>query len=66
MSGSGSDVLKEAQVKVLRQKVCENRYPEKITERMICAAAKGGGTDACQGDSGGPLALKVSCFKHKT
>ncbi|XP_058526707.1 plasminogen isoform X3 [Ochotona princeps] len=58
---SGAGVLKEAQLPVIENKVC-NR-PEFLNRRVksteLCAGDLVGGTDSCQGDSGGPLV----CFE---
>ncbi|XP_063461125.1 apolipoprotein(a)-like [Pan paniscus] len=48
----GSGLLKEAQLLVIENEVC-NHY------KYICAEHLAGGTDSCQGDSGGPLV----CFE---
>nr|AAU06120.1 trypsinogen [Takifugu rubripes] len=47
--------LQCVEVPILSDKECDNSYPGKITERMVCAGYLEGGKDACQGDSGGPL-----------
>ncbi|XP_014402931.1 PREDICTED: kallikrein-8 isoform X1 [Myotis brandtii] len=48
------DALNCAEVKIVSQKRCEDAYPGKVTEAMICAGDSSG-ADSCQGDSGGPL-----------
>uniref|UniRef100_G3T0B7 Kallikrein-8-like n=1 Tax=Loxodonta africana TaxID=9785 RepID=G3T0B7_LOXAF len=48
------DTLNCAEVKIFPQKQCEDAYPGKITDGMICAGDSSG-ADTCQGDSGGPL-----------
>ncbi|XP_019575229.1 kallikrein-8 isoform X1 [Rhinolophus sinicus] len=48
------DTLNCAEVEIFPQKVCEDAYPQKVTEGMICAGDSNG-ADSCQGDSGGPL-----------
>ncbi|EPY85229.1 plasminogen [Camelus ferus] len=53
--------LKEAQVPVIENKVC-NRYEYldgRVRSSELCAGHLAGGTDSCQGDSGGPLV----CFE---
>uniref|UniRef100_A0A8C9I7B1 Plasmin n=1 Tax=Piliocolobus tephrosceles TaxID=591936 RepID=A0A8C9I7B1_9PRIM len=56
----GAGLLKEAQVHVIENKVC-NRYEflnGRVTSTELCAGRLAGGTDSCQSDSGGP----VVCF----
>uniref|UniRef100_G3U8X6 Kallikrein-8-like n=1 Tax=Loxodonta africana TaxID=9785 RepID=G3U8X6_LOXAF len=48
------DTLNCAEVKIFPQKQCEDAYPGKITDGMICAGDSSG-ADTCQGDSGGPV-----------
>ncbi|XP_004674018.1 PREDICTED: plasminogen [Condylura cristata] len=57
----GAGFLKEAQLPVIENKVC-NRYEflnGKVKSSELCAGDLAGGTDSCQGDSGGPLV----CFE---
>lgn len=54
--GSYPDILQEAQVTIISNYDCVNKYdyPDKeISNDMVCAANKG--IDSCNGDSGGPL-----------
>ncbi|XP_041879604.1 transmembrane protease serine 12 [Corvus kubaryi] len=55
--GKISSVLKEAQVEILPPSLCNSSegYAGLMDNRVLCAGAWAGGTDACQGDSGGPL-----------
>ncbi|XP_066230238.1 kallikrein-8 isoform X2 [Saccopteryx leptura] len=48
------DTLNCAEVEIFPRKQCEDAYPGKITEGMVCAGDSRG-ADSCQGDSGGPL-----------
>ncbi|XP_037376584.1 plasminogen isoform X1 [Talpa occidentalis] len=57
----GAGLLKEAQIPVIENKVC-NRYEllnGRVRSSELCAGDLVGGTDSCQGDSGGPLV----CFE---
>ncbi|MBI1298923.1 trypsin-like serine protease [bacterium] len=55
--GSYSDVLRQVQVPVVSNDICNApaSYNGKVTSRMLCAGFAEGGKDACHGDSGGPL-----------
>jgi len=53
--GPGSNVLREVDVPIISNTVCNQQYGGDITNAMICAYVDGGGKDSCQGDSGGPL-----------
>ncbi|XP_037673594.1 plasminogen-like [Choloepus didactylus] len=58
---SGAGFLKEAQLPVIENKVC-NRLEYlngRVRSTELCAGQLSGGTDSCQGDSGGPLV----CFE---
>lgn len=57
----GSDVLREAQVPLVKKKTCQRSFNYPIYETQVCAGKKHGGTDSCAGDSGGPLL----CPKYK-
>uniref|UniRef100_A0A2K6GMV5 Plasminogen n=1 Tax=Propithecus coquereli TaxID=379532 RepID=A0A2K6GMV5_PROCO len=57
----GAGLLKEAQLPVIENKVC-NRYEYlngRVKSTELCAGHLVGGVDSCQGDSGGPLV----CFE---
>uniref|UniRef100_A0A8C9DR42 Plasminogen n=1 Tax=Prolemur simus TaxID=1328070 RepID=A0A8C9DR42_PROSS len=57
----GAGLLKEAQLPVIENKVC-NRYEYlngRVKSTELCAGHLVGGIDSCQGDSGGPLV----CFE---
>uniref|UniRef100_A0A4W4HMJ6 trypsin n=1 Tax=Electrophorus electricus TaxID=8005 RepID=A0A4W4HMJ6_ELEEL len=57
-----SRFLKEAQVKLISQKVCQHNdyYGAEVTNNMFCAASPIWTEDACQGDSGGPLVCEMN------
>ncbi|XP_072463835.1 kallikrein-8 isoform X2 [Notamacropus eugenii] len=48
------DTLQCAELKIWSQDLCEQAYPGKISDGMVCAGDSNG-VDTCQGDSGGPL-----------
>ncbi|KAK1794645.1 hypothetical protein P4O66_001361 [Electrophorus voltai] len=54
VSGWGN-IYSDSDVPILSHEVCENSYPGKISNNMVCAGYLEGGKDSCQGDSGGPL-----------
>jgi len=55
-----SAVLREAEVYILPQELCEKYSPFPITSRMICTFKGPLGVETtCQGDSGGPLVVDL-------
>ncbi|MGE5086864.1 MAG: S1 family serine peptidase [Bacillota bacterium] len=54
-----SDLLRKVTVPILPQDQCDQYYPLKIDESMMCAGYPQGEKDSCQGDSGGPLLLET-------
>ncbi|KAM9225947.1 LOW QUALITY PROTEIN: kallikrein-8 [Dugong dugon] len=48
------DTLNSAEIKIFPQKQCEDAYPRKVTDAMVCVGDSSG-ADMCQGDSGGPV-----------
>lgn len=57
-----SRYLKQAQVRLISQNTCQNKYygKDEVNENMFCAAGRVWEEDACQGDSGGPLVCEVN------
>lgn len=56
--GALSQNLLRANVPLVSKPRCNDVYPGKISDRMLCAGFERGGTDTCQGDSGGPLIIR--------
>ncbi|KFR11658.1 Duodenase-1, partial [Opisthocomus hoazin] len=55
-TGDETSVLMEVDLKVLSEKVCENRFQKKyLHQSMICAGDEEGKKSTSRGDSGGPL-----------
>merc|ERR1712123_456548 len=60
-----SDVLREAEVFILPQKLCVKYSPFPITDKMVCTFKGPLGVETtCQGDSGGPLVVNTDDNKH--
>ncbi|XP_067910476.1 granzyme K-like [Heterodontus francisci] len=57
---SQSDSLKEANLTVIKMKICKQIYSLNSTNDMICAGDYNQEQDACSGDSGGPLLCKMN------
>lgn len=57
--GSGSTLLRHAQVPIISDSNCRASYGSSMNPTYeICAGYPQGGTDSCQGDSGGPLVVQ--------
>jgi secreted trypsin-like serine protease len=55
--GTGSNVLREAQVPIVSDQDCTTAFGGSYAPaEMTCAGLPGGGVDTCEFDSGGPLA----------
>ncbi len=59
VKSSFSDVLRQTEVPIASNEVCNQSYDGDVTEKMLCAGYEKGGTDACVGDSGGPLVVET-------
>ncbi|XP_052469014.1 urokinase-type plasminogen activator [Carassius gibelio] len=57
-----SRYLKQAQVRLISQDDCQNKYYSKdeVNKNMLCAIGRDWEEDACQGDSGGPLLCELN------
>nr|XP_036881843.1 kallikrein-15 isoform X1 [Manis javanica] len=49
------DTLHCGNISVIPTTSCNEDYPGRVKDTMVCAGVEGGGTDSCEGDSGGPL-----------
>jgi hypothetical protein len=59
--GGGSDVLRQARIKMIADETCRLLYSGLFFPAvMICAGELAGGVDTCQGDSGGPLVAPIA------
>ncbi|XP_064463745.1 proclotting enzyme-like [Ornithodoros turicata] len=58
-NGEGSDVLKEAQIRIWDEPKCKTAFKKEvpISDVYLCAGDGEGRKDSCQGDSGGPFVL---------
>ncbi|NXG53133.1 MCT1A protease, partial [Psilopogon haemacephalus] len=54
LNGGSNHVLREVNLKVQREEVCEEAFDEYLQQSMLCAGDKNGK----RGDSGGPLVCK--------
>ncbi|XP_078391934.1 granzyme K-like [Cetorhinus maximus] len=54
-----SDTLKEANLTVMKMKICKKIYSLNLTKNLVCAGDKNQQQDVCPGDSGDPLLCKM-------
>ncbi|KAL7646714.1 UNVERIFIED_CONTAM: hypothetical protein RMT77_001967 [Armadillidium vulgare] len=57
--------LHNAEVQILPDKMCEDRYAKYFNPSFICAGDLSGVPDTCQGDSGGPLIKRIGEHWHQ-
>ncbi|HHB92979.1 MAG TPA: serine protease [Thioploca sp.] len=57
-TSSFSDTLQYTSLPIVSNEICNRSYNDDVTDSMLCAGFKQGGTDGCNGDSGGPLLIK--------
>ena len=62
--GPSPNALMQASVPLVSKERCDNAYPDRIDNSMLCAGLDEGGIDACQGDSGGPLVCEIDGRWH--
>ena len=62
--GPPPNALMQASVPLVSKERCDNAYPDRIDDSMLCAGRDEGGIDACQGDSGGPLVCEIDGRWH--
>lgn len=51
------NALHQVSVPIVTDKICNQAYPDEVSENMLCAGLAEGGKDACQGDSGSALVV---------
>jgi len=51
------DQLRQVEIPVVSQKICEEHTTFSVTDNMFCGGYAEGGKDACWGDSGGPFVI---------
>jgi len=52
--GSAPDILQMVALPIINDESCQDIYPYRTTNNMLCAGYLEGGQDSCTGDSGGP------------
>ncbi|NXP71887.1 DDN1 protein, partial [Ramphastos sulfuratus] len=57
-NGRWSSVLREVDLKVQSEKVCEETFPRYLQQSMLCAGDRSSKKSTFYGDSGGPLVCK--------
>lgn len=62
----GSNILKEADVPIVKKRKCKKAFDFPVTNSQLCAGYRKGGIDSCIGDSGGPLMCPFSSNTNDT
>ncbi|OQV23546.1 Macrophage colony-stimulating factor 1 receptor 2 [Hypsibius exemplaris] len=63
---ASSRTLQQITLQTVSRKICSDNYvnqPSQLTDRMICASARG--KDTCQGDGGGPLVWRSGIVSYE-
>jgi len=55
LGGISPNTLMQVSLPLVSNQRCENSYPGRIDDSMLCAGLDDGGIGACNGDSGSPL-----------
>ncbi|XP_066192896.1 cathepsin G-like [Sylvia atricapilla] len=58
MTGNRTNVMREVELKVQKEKICQKAFPKYQRQSMICVGDDYGKKSSYKGDSGGPLVCK--------
>lgn len=56
--GEVSPTLRQVSIPIVGRSTCDGAYPNRVSDKAVCAGYEGGAKDSCQGDSGGPLVVE--------